>query len=102
MAHGEDFNVSACAPQIFRSFRKLWFPKIPQALKSLCFLKTSSACELLDFPADASRRWTAFVHNHAKAVVACDFFAVATATFQLVYVFVIIEIARVPSRQRHS
>jgi transposase InsO family protein len=44
-------------------------------------------------PADASQRWTTFVHNHAKAMIASDFFVGATATFQLVYVFVIIEIA---------
>jgi putative transposase len=25
-----------------------------------------------------------FVRNHAKAVIACDFFVVVTATFQLV------------------
>jgi len=33
-----------------------------------------------------------FVRNHAKAVIASDFFIVVTATFQLVYVFVIMEI----------
>jgi putative transposase len=30
--------------------------------------------------------------NHAKAVIACDFFVVVTATFQLVYVFFIMEV----------
>ena len=34
-----------------------------------------------------------FVRNHAKAIIASDFFVVVTATFQLVYVFVIMEIA---------
>jgi putative transposase len=34
-----------------------------------------------------------FVRNHANAIIACDFFVVVTATFQLVYVFVIIEVA---------
>jgi len=33
------------------------------------------------------------VHNHAKAIIASDFFVVVTATFQLVYVFVIMEVA---------
>jgi hypothetical protein len=33
-----------------------------------------------------------FVRNHAKAIIASDFFVVVTATFQLVYVFVIIEV----------
>ena len=33
-----------------------------------------------------------FVRNHAKAIIASDFFIVVTATFRLVYVFVIMEI----------
>src|SRR5437870_4463900 len=37
-------------------------------------------------------RWMTFVRNHAKAVISSDFFVVVTATFQLVYVFVIMEI----------
>jgi hypothetical protein len=44
-------------------------------------------------PADPEQRWMTFVRNHAKAIIASDFFVVATATFQLVYVFVIIEVA---------
>jgi putative transposase len=44
-------------------------------------------------PADPKQRWMTFVRNHAKAIIASDFFVVVTATFQLVYVFVIIEIA---------
>jgi putative transposase len=37
------------------------------------------------------------VRNHAKAVVACDFCAMVTATFPLLYVFVVIEHATVES-----
>jgi putative transposase len=37
------------------------------------------------------QRWATFLRNHAKAIVACDFLVSVTATFQLVYVFVIIE-----------
>jgi hypothetical protein len=33
-----------------------------------------------------------FVRNHAQAIVACDFFVVVTATFRVLYVFVVIEI----------
>jgi len=33
-----------------------------------------------------------FVRNHAKAIIATDFFVVVTATFQLVYVFVVMEV----------
>jgi transposase InsO family protein len=44
-------------------------------------------------PADPSQRWTTFVRNHAKAIIASDFFVVVTATFRLVYVFVIMDVA---------
>lgn len=43
-------------------------------------------------PADPSQRWMTFVRNHAKAIIASDFFVVVAATFQIVYVFVIMEI----------
>ena len=43
--------------------------------------------------ADPKQPWMTFVRNHAKAIIASDFFVVVTATFQLVYVFVIIEVA---------
>ena len=36
-------------------------------------------------------RWATFLHNHAKAIVACDFLVSVTATFRLLYVFVVIE-----------
>src|SRR5262245_16493753 len=38
-----------------------------------------------------SQRWRTFVRNHAQAVVACDFCVVVTATFRLLYVFVLME-----------
>jgi len=37
------------------------------------------------------QRWSTFLHNHARAIVACDFFVAVTATFRLLYVFVVIE-----------
>ena len=37
------------------------------------------------------QRWSTFLKNHAKAIVACDFFVAITATFRLLYVFVVIE-----------
>jgi transposase InsO family protein len=36
------------------------------------------------------QRWRTFLRNHAKAILACDFFVTVTATFQLLYVFVLI------------
>jgi transposase InsO family protein len=38
-----------------------------------------------------SQCWRTFVRNHAQAIVACDFCVVVTATFRLLYVFVLIE-----------
>jgi transposase InsO family protein len=37
------------------------------------------------------QRWSTFLKNHAKAILACDFAMVVTATFRLLYVFVVIE-----------
>jgi transposase InsO family protein len=37
------------------------------------------------------QRWATFLRNHADAIVACDFFVSVTATFRLLYVFVVIE-----------
>jgi putative transposase len=38
-----------------------------------------------------TQRWRTFVRNHAQAIVACDFCVVVTATFRLLYVFVLME-----------
>ena len=40
----------------------------------------------------ASQQWSAFVRNHAKAIVACDFFVAITASFRVLYVLVIMEV----------
>jgi len=37
------------------------------------------------------QRWSTFLKNHAKALLACDFFVVVTATFRMLQVFVVIE-----------
>jgi transposase InsO family protein len=38
-----------------------------------------------------SQRWSTFIRNQAKGIVACDFCVVITATFRILYVFVMIE-----------
>jgi putative transposase len=38
-----------------------------------------------------SQRWATFVRNHAQAIVACDFCVAITATFRMLYVFVVME-----------
>ena len=39
-----------------------------------------------------SQAWSTFVRNHARSLLACDFFVAVTATFGLVYVFVVLEL----------
>jgi len=40
------------------------------------------------------QRWSTFLRNHARAIIACDFFVAVTATFRMLYVFVVIEHGR--------
>ena len=37
------------------------------------------------------QRWSTFLKSHAKAILACDLFVTVTATFRMLYVFVVIE-----------
>jgi transposase InsO family protein len=37
------------------------------------------------------QRWSTFLKNHARAIIACDFFIAVTATFRMLYVFVVID-----------
>ena len=37
------------------------------------------------------QRWSTFLKNHATAILACDFFVAVTATFRMLYVFVVFE-----------
>ena len=41
---------------------------------------------------DPKQRWLTFIRNHAKVMVACDFFVVITATFRTFYVLIVVEI----------
>jgi putative transposase len=38
-----------------------------------------------------SQRWSTFIRNQAKGIVACDFCVAVTLTFRVLYVFVVIE-----------
>ena len=38
-----------------------------------------------------SHSWRAFLHNHTKDLVSIDFFVVPTATFRVLYVFLVLE-----------
>jgi putative transposase len=37
------------------------------------------------------QRWSTFLKNQAKGIIACDFFVVASVTFRILYVFVVME-----------
>ena len=39
----------------------------------------------------SSQRWSAFIRDHVKGILACDFCVAVTATFRILYVFVVIE-----------
>jgi hypothetical protein len=39
-----------------------------------------------------TQAWSTFVRNHARAVLASDFFVVVTANFRVIYVFVVLEV----------
>jgi putative transposase len=43
-------------------------------------------------PCSSSQPWSTFLRNHARETLACDFFVAVTATFRLVYVFLVLEI----------
>ena len=43
-------------------------------------------------PRSSSQTWRTFVRNHSRETLACDFFVVATATFRVVYVFLVLDI----------
>jgi transposase InsO family protein len=38
------------------------------------------------------QRWSTFVRNHARGIVACDFLITVTASFRILYVFVAMEV----------
>ena len=40
----------------------------------------------------SSQRWMTFVRNHAKGILACDFFVTVTASFRVLYVLVVMEV----------
>jgi transposase InsO family protein len=39
----------------------------------------------------ACQRWSPFLRNHARGVIACDFLVAVTSTFRVLYVLVVIE-----------
>src|ERR671933_1529384 len=68
------------APRIHGEVRKLGIT-VSQATVARCMLRRPKA---------PSPSWRAFLHNHAAGIAAADMFVVATATFQLLYVLVVL------------
>jgi hypothetical protein len=50
------------------------------------------SCLTTIFVVEYDPKWSAFVRNHARSVLASDFFVVVTATFRVIYVFVVLEV----------
>jgi hypothetical protein len=46
-------------------------------------------------------RWSTFVSNHAKAIVACDFLTVVTSTLKTLYMLVIIKLGTLKWRNTY-
>jgi putative transposase len=44
------------------------------------------------YPGPRTQAWSIFVRNHARDVLACDFFVTVTARFRLLYVFVVFDV----------
>jgi hypothetical protein len=49
----------------------------------------------------SSQHWRTFVRNHAQGIVACDFLVAVTVRFQVLFVFIVMEVGsrRVVPRQ---
>jgi transposase InsO family protein len=43
-------------------------------------------------PGAWTQTWSTFVRNHARELLACDFFVTVTARFHVVYVFIVLEV----------
>jgi transposase InsO family protein len=44
------------------------------------------------YPGSRTQAWSTFVHNHARDVLACDFFVTMSARFRPLYVFVVLDV----------
>jgi putative transposase len=73
-------------------------PRIHGELKKLGFVVSESTVSrhMLRKPADPDQvqRWLTFLHNHADAIAAMDFFTIPTVSFRVLYGFFVIEHGR--------
>ena len=74
-------NPTWGAPRIHGELLKLGF-EVPEATVSRYMPRRRKP---------PSQSWRAFLRNHTKELVSVDFFIVPTATFRILYVFVVLE-----------
>jgi hypothetical protein len=75
----------------------LWgAPRIHGELLKLGFAvaQSSVAKHMIKRPASPSQRWLTFLRNHSTQIAAMDLFVVPSITFELLYVFIIVRLAR--------
>lgn len=73
-------NVGWGAPRIHGELLKLGF-QVSQATVSKCMVRRPKA---------PSQTWRSFLNNHVRDIAAIDFFTVPTATFRILYVFIVL------------
>ena len=71
-------------------------PRIHGELLKLGFVISQATVSkyLMRGPKPPSQTWRTFLNHHAKDIVGIDFFTVPTATFKMLYVFVVLQHAR--------
>lgn len=67
-------------------------PRIRSELRLLGYhvAESTIAKYMVRHPRPPPQAWRTFLHNHATEIVACDFFTVPTATFRVLYCFVML------------
>jgi transposase InsO family protein len=69
-------------------FVKLWIQVSPRTIRKY-LPENPQNCRRHTIP---TQRWMTFVRNHARTMLACDFFVSVTVRFQILYVFVMMEV----------
>jgi hypothetical protein len=75
----------------------LWgAPRVHGELLKLGFVvaQSSVAKYMIKRPASSSQGWLIFLRNHSTQIAAMDLFVVPSVTFELLYAFIIVRLAR--------
>jgi len=85
--------------ELIRLIRRMWAanptwgsPRIRDELAKLGLQVSDSTVRKYrpKFPRSSAQTWKTFLHNHTKQIAAIDFFAVPTATFRVLIVFIVL------------